>query len=207
MISGLWGKKLGMTQVFGQNKEAVPVTVIDATHWYITQIKTKARDGYDAIQVGYVRPRYQTKPFDTQWITGLKRYFAYVAEVPAVQAVETLTVGQPAPFADVFKIGEHIDARGISKGRGFAGVVKRHGFSGGGDSHGSMFHRRPGSIGFMRTRGRVIKGKRLPGHMGVEQCTTKNLQVVAVDTNKMIVLVKGAVPGMAGAPVFVCRNG
>lgn len=207
MISGLWGKKLGMAQAFGQNREVVPVTVIDAAHWYITQIKTKARDGYDAIQVGCVRSRYQAKPFDKEWLTDLKRYFAHVAEVSVSQAIETLTVGQPAPLADVFTIGEHIDVRGISKGRGFTGVIKRHGFTGGRSSHGSMFHRRPGAIGHMRTRGRVIKGKRLPGHMGVDQCTAKNLRIVAVDADKMIVLVKGAVPGMNGAPVFVCRNG
>jgi large subunit ribosomal protein L3 len=207
MMSGLWGKKLGMTQTFGQNKDVVPVTVIDAAHWYITHIKTKARDGYDAIQVGCVRPRYQKQKFDKRWITNLKHYFAHVAEVASIKTVETLTVGQPAPFADVFAIGERVDVRGISKGRGFTGVVKRHGFTGGRSSHGSMFHRRPGAIGHMRTRGRVIKGKRLPGHMGVARCTVKNSQVIAVDADNMVVLVKGAVPGMVGAPVFVGKNG
>jgi large subunit ribosomal protein L3 len=207
MVSGLWGKKLGMAQMFGQNKEIIPVTVIDAAHWYITQIKTKDRDGYDAIQVACVRSRYQDKKFDVQWLASFKKYFAYVREVILSKPIEGLALGQSAPFNDVFSIGQLIDVRGISKGRGFTGVVKRHGFSGGRGSHGSMFHRAPGAIGHMRTRGRVIKGKRLPGHMGVAQCTIKNLHVAAVDPEKMIVLVKGAVPGMNGAPVFVGKVG
>ena len=169
MVSGLWGKKLGMAQVFGQNKEVIPVTVIDAAHWYVTQIKTKVRDGYDAIQVGFVRPRYQGGAFDKQWLKSLKRYFSHIGEIKTTELIKGIELGQHAPFADVFAIGEHIDVSGISKGRGFAGVMKRHGFSGGRSSHGSMFHRRPGAIGHMRTRGRVIKGKKLPGHMGVDK--------------------------------------
>jgi len=207
MISGLWGKKLGMAQVFGQNKEAIPVTVIDASHWYITQIKTKDRDGYNALQVGYTRTRYHDKPFDMQWLASLKRYFAHVKEIHLTDAASDVAVGQPAPFAPGMDIGTLVDVQGVSKGRGFAGVMKRHGFSGGGDSHGSMFHRRPGAISHMRTRGRVIKGKRLPGHMGVKQCTVKNAQVAGVNPEKMIVLVKGAVPGTTGAPVFVGKVG
>ena len=207
MVSGLWGKKLGMAQIFGQNKEVIPVTVIDAAHWYITQIKTKDRDGYDAIQVACVRSRYQGQTFDGQWVTSLRKYFTCIGEIRLTEAVDGLTIGQRAPFNDVFNVGELIDAQGISKGRGFTGVVKRHGFSGGRSSHGSTFHRAPGSIGFMRTRGRVIKGKRLPGHMGVDQCTIKNLQVAAIDSEKMIVMVKGAVPGMTGSSIFVSKVG
>ncbi len=207
MVSGLWGKKLGMAQVFGQNKEVIPVTVIDAAHWYVTQIKTKARDGYDAIQVGCVRPRYQGGAFDKQWLKSLKKYFCHIGEIKSPAAIAEIAVGQPAPFVDVFKVGEDIDVTGISKGRGFAGVMKRHGFSGGRGSHGSMFHRRPGAIGHMRTRGRVIKGKKLPGHMGAAQCTVKNVQVAAIDAGKMVVFVKGAIPGMTGGPVFVSKNG
>ena len=207
MVSGLWGKKLGMAQIFGQNKEVIPVTVIDAAHWYITQIKTKDRDGYDAIQVAYVRPRYQGQTFDGQWVTSLRKYFTCIGEIRLKEAVDGLTVGQRAPFNDVLSVGELVDTQGISKGRGFTGVMKRHGFSGGRSSHGSTFHRAPGSIGFMRTRGRVIKGKRLPGHMGVDQCTIKNLQVAAIDPEKMIVMVRGAVPGMTGSSIFVSKVG
>lgn len=207
MVSGLWGKKLGMAQVFSQNKDVVPVTVIDAAHWYVTQIKTKARDGYDAIQVACVRQRYQGKAFDNAWLKSLKHYFVHIGEVECTKEVEGLQVGDKAPLNEVFIDGESVDVSGVSKGRGFTGVVKRHGFSGGGDSHGSMFHRAPGSIGHMRTRGRVIKGKRLPGHHGAAHCTVKNVHVVSVDSEKMIVLIKGAVPGMVGGPVYVHKNG
>lgn len=202
MISGLWGKKLGMAQVFAEDKTVVSVTVVNVAHWFVTNIKTKERDDYDAIQVAYVRPRYQQQSFDKQWLKALKKYFAHVNEIRLEKPVEGLEVGQKLS-PDVFAIGDYVDVVGTSKGRGFAGVMKRHGFSGGGDSHGSTFHRKPGSIGFMRSQGRVMKGRKLPGHMGVDRCTIKNLEIVSVDPEKNIFLIKGAVPGHADAPIFV----
>ncbi|HBR71167.1 TPA: 50S ribosomal protein L3 [Candidatus Dependentiae bacterium] len=207
MVNGLWGKKLGMAQVFAEDKKVIPVTVVDTTQWLVTNIKTADRDGYEAIQVGYVRPRYQQQVFDVGWLKALKKYFAYVREVRIDEpAGEEILIGKPLPFVSIFAVGDKVDVSGITKGRGFAGVIKRHGFTGGRGSHGSKLHRRTGSIGFMRTQGRVIKGKKMPGHMGVDRCTVRNLQISAVDPEKNIVLVKGAIPGFSGAPVFLHKN-
>ena len=208
MVNGLWGKKLGMTQVFAEDKTVVPVTVIDATHWLVTSIKTAARDGYDAVQVGYVRPRHQKEVFNLEWINAPKKYFAHLREIRLDEpASEKLLVGGKLPMEEFFFAGDKVDAVGITKGRGFTGVIKRHGFTGGRESHGSKMHRRTGSIGFMCTQGRVIKGKKMPGHMGVDRCTVQRLQITAVDSEKNIVLVRGAVPGCSGAPIFLrkCR--
>lgn len=207
MVKGLWGKKIGMAQVFTQDKKAVPVTVIDTSNWLVTQIKTLANDGYDAIKVACLRPRYHGKAFDAAWLKSLKTYFCVIREVKLSAAVEGIAVGQPAPFEQVFAIGEHVDVVGWSKGRGFAGAVKRHGFAGGPASHGSMFHRRTGSSSFMRSRGRIIKGKRFPGHMGVERTTIKNLTVVSFDVEKHMLLLKGSVPGSTGCAVYVEKIG
>lgn len=206
MMSGLWGKKIGMTQVFAQDKSVVPVTVIDGSHWFVIDVKTIKNDGCSALCVGCVRKRYQTKPFEIAWLNDPKKYFGHIRTIALKQPAEGIERGQVAPFGDIFADGEYVDVVGTSKGRGYQGVVKRHGFTGGRSSHGSMFHRRPGAISHMRTRGRVIKGKKLPGHMGVARCTVKNLTVVSIDTNKHIVLVKGAVPGSVGTPVFIRKK-
>ena len=207
MVNGLWGRKLGMAQVFAEDKTVIPVTVVDAAHWFVTNIKTQERDGYSAIQVGYVRPRYQPQGFDINWAKAPKKYFAYIHEIRLEAPAEGLEIGQALPYADLFAVGDEVDVAGISKGRGFAGVIKRHGFSGGPRTHGSHLQRGTGSIGFMATQGRVFKGKKMPGHMGVERCTIKNLQIVSVDLEKNIFLIKGAVPGHSGAPIFVRKIG
>ncbi len=206
MVNGLWGKKLGMAQVFAEDKSVIPVTVIDTAYWVITQIKTTNRDGYEAIQVGYIRPRYQQQQFTKEWLSAPKKYFAHVCEIRLNASVEKLEVGNLLPFNEIVAVGDAVDVSGISKGRGFAGVIKRHGFSGGRGSHGSKLHRGTGSVSFMRSEGRIIKGKRMPGHMGVQRCTIKNVEIVAVDSEKKIVLVKGAVPGCSGAPIFVHKS-
>jgi large subunit ribosomal protein L3 len=205
MVNGLWGKKLGMTQVFAEDKKVVPVTVIDATHWLVTSIKRVNRDGYEAVQVGYVRPRYQKQSFDLEWLKASKKYFAYLKEIRLDNPAEGVEIGKQLSFVDFLAVGDSVSASGITKGRGFAGVIKRHGFSGGGSSHGSNMHRRTGSIGFMATRGRVAKGKKMPGHMGADRRTVQNLQITAVDSERNIVLVKGAVPGFSGAPIFLSK--
>lgn len=203
MVNGLWGRKLGMAQIFTTDKKVVPVTVIDVNNWVVTHIKTNEKDGYNALQVGYVRPRYHGKPLSAGWLKSKKTYFEHVCEVLLTQAAEGIKVGSVVPFQTIFSSGETVDVVGTSKGCGFAGAMRRHGFSGGPSSHGSMFHRRTGSASFMRSRGRVIKGKRFPGHMGVARRTIKNLTVVSLDPERNVLLVKGSVPGKPGSSVFV----
>lgn len=202
MVLGMWGRKIGMTQVFSENK-VVPVTVIDTTDWIVTAVRTKAKDGYDAMQIGCLRKRYAVRPFLTEWLKKPAQYFQYVREVKCDQAVDHAIIGQPVDGHSNFLLGQKVDVMGFSIGRGFAGVYKRHGFGGAAKSHGSMMGRSPGSIGGLRTSGRVIKGKRMAGHMGVERVMIKQLKVVDVDAQHGALLVKGAVPGKAGSLVFV----
>jgi large subunit ribosomal protein L3 len=203
-IKGILGKKLGMTQVFDANNKMVPVTVIQAGPCVVTQIRTPELDGYSAVQIafGAVDPRKVTKPE--------AGHFAKAGVTPRTDVAELRTasttnysVGQELR-ADVFAAGELVDATGTSKGKGHAGVMKRHGFGGIGASHGvDRKHRMPGSIGNRTTPGRVFKGKRMSGHMGVDTITTQNLLVHSVDAEKSLILIKGAVPGPKGALIFV----
>lgn len=204
MITGVWGKKIGMTQVFEKDK-VVPVTVIDVSHWIITQVKNEQKDGYNAVQIGRVRSRYENQPFSKEWLKDLKTYFVSINEVHVDGSTDNLVVGDAARFLSSFNEGENVDVLGVSIGRGFAGAVKRHGFAGARASHGSKMGKRPGSLSFMRSQGRVIKGKRLPGHMGTESCRIKNLQVVKIRSEDNLVLVKGPVPGKAGSLVFMSK--
>jgi large subunit ribosomal protein L3 len=199
MITGVWGKKVGMTQVFAENK-VVPVTAIDTSNWFVTLIKTPERDGYAAIQVGRLRTRYEGQSFSQEWLSDVKKYFLWIREIKHDAATE-VTVGQAVSPEMILQTGKLVDVTGTSIGHGFQGVVKRHGFGGGPDSHGSMFHRRPGTMSFMHSRGRVIKGKKLPGQMGCDQRVMKNLQVVQV--GPQMVLVKGSVPGKTGSLVYM----
>lgn len=206
MVNGLWGKKVGMTQVFVGSK-VVPVTVIDTANWFITGLKTKEKDGYDAVQIGCLRPRFQGMEFNPHWLKSLTKYFALVREVQLGAASDTYAVGQAADFGTNLAEGGLVNVTGITKGCGFAGVMKRLGFSGGRSSHGSMFHRRPGGISHMRSRGRVIKGKGLPGRMGGYARVMRNLAVVRVDNDNKCVMIKGSVPGKAGSFVFLSKRG
>lgn len=206
MVHGLWGKKVGMTQLF-VNDKVVPVTVIDTGRWFVTAIKTVEKDGYNAVQIGCVRDRYTETPFDPHWLQSLSTYFAHVREVKLGAASDDLTVGQAANFIASLSQGQLVDVFGLTKGRGFAGVVKRHNFAGGRSSHGSTFHRRPGGISHMRSRGRVIKGKRMPGHMGVERVAMQNLQVVQINPESQYVAIKGSVPGHVGSLVYIQKRG
>ena len=199
MKKALIGKKLGMTQIFDENGVVIPVTVIEAGPCVVAQIKTLDNDGYEAIQLGFgeVKEHKVNKP--------VKGHFAK-ANVPVkkhlrefrVDSIENFKVGDELK-ADVFAEGEKIDVQGTSKGKGFQGVIKRHGQHRGPMGHGSMYHRRPGSMGPTSTPGRVFKGKKLPGHMGRVTVTIQNLDVVKVDTDKNVILVKGSVPGAKGA--------
>lgn len=202
MMQGLWGKKVGMTQVFANDK-VIPVTVIDASSWVVTNIKTQVRDGYDAVQVGCLKKKFREQPFLDSWLKELKKHFTFIKEVRLNTAVENITVGQAADFFTFLNEGDKVNVVGRTKGCGFAGVVKRYGFAGGPRSHGSCFGRIPGSMSFMRSQGRVIKGKKLPGHMGNKNHMVRNLPVVQIKADTKIILVKGAIPGKVGSLVFV----
>ena len=204
MITGILGKKLGMTRVFEENGTVTAVTVIEAGPCTVTQIKTRVIDGYDKVQLGFS----ETKKLNSPKRGHLRRsggLFRELREVP-VSDLEDLEVGQTVT-ADMFSPGEIIKVTGISKGRGFAGGVKRHGFHGGPKTHGqSDRHRAPGSIGAGTYPGKVFKGLKMAGHMGSQQVTVKGLQVVQVDEDRNLLLIKGAVPGPQGGLVAIYKN-
>lgn len=202
-VKGILGTKLGMTQIFDDTR-AVPVTVIKAGPCYVAQVKTKERDGYEAIQLAYleVPERKVNKPLRGHFERHGVRPTRYLVELRTPDA-SSYRPGQELR-ADVFTPGERADVIGVSKGKGFAGVMKRHGFGGLAASHGTeRKHRSPGSIGACATPSRVFKGMRMAGHMGNERVTVLNLQVVQVDPERNLLLVKGAVPGPAGGLVMV----
>ena len=193
------GKKVGMTQIFDEHGKVIPVTVIEAGPCVISQVKSVETDGYNAIQLGFgdVKESKVNKP--------VKGHFAKANIAPKkhlrefrVDSVEGVEVGTEVK-ADTFVAGDKIDVQGTTKGKGFQGVIKRHGQSRGPMGHGSMYHRRPGSMGPTPTPGRVFKGKKLPGHMGRVTVTIQNLDVVKVDIDKNVILLKGSVPGAKGA--------
>ena len=204
MSPGILGKKIGMTQVFRADGQVVPVTVLKAGPCVVVQRKTPATDGYDAIQVGFVEgKRKANKPAAGH----LKK-----ANVENVKFQREFKLSGSGDFkagdrilVEDFKPNDKVDVIGISKGKGFAGVVKRHNFRGGEASHGSMFHRAPGSIGASSFPSRVFPGMRAGGHMGHEQVTIRNLEVVEVDAEDNVLLIKGAVPGPNGSYVMVRR--
>ena len=199
MKKGIIGKKIGMTQIFDEKGNVIPVTVIEAGPCVVAQVKTVETDGYDALQLGFgeVKTKHMNKPemghFAKSKIDNKKHLREF-----RLDSIEGVKVGDEIK-ADVFQAGEKVDIQGISKGKGFQGVIKRHGQSRGPMGHGSMYHRRPGSMGPTSTPGRVFKGKKLPGHMGRQTITIQNLDVVSVDMDKNVILVKGSVPGAKGA--------
>ena len=199
-MKGILGRKIGMTQIFTEAGEVVPVTVVEAGPVVVTQVKTIENDGYNAVQVGFVDAKEKSlnKPQKGHLAAAnvLKKHLKEFR----VEAVDAYTVGQEIK-ADVFAAGEMIDVTGISKGKGFQGPIKRHGQSRGPESHGSRYHRRPGSMGACSYPGRVFKNKKLAGHMGSVKVTVQNLEVVRVDADKNLILVKGAIPGAKGSVV------
>lgn len=195
MINAIYGKKIGMTQIWDENDNLIPVTVIQAEPNKVCQIKTTATDGYEAVQLGFgaIKEKKVNKPYGGHFEKLGTEPVRYLREVRVEDASEynvgdTQTV---AAFADT----KAVDVQGVSKGKGFAGVIKRYGFGGGPGGHGAHFHRAPGSIGQCATPSRVFKGVRLPGHMGCDTVTVKNLKVMRVDEEQNLILVKGAVPG------------
>jgi large subunit ribosomal protein L3 len=199
------GKKIGMSQIFDEQGNVVPVTVVDVNNWIVTQIKTLKADGYDAIQAGLVRDRYIGQSFNPEWLQKKQKHFLQLKEVRINEAdFANYNVGKTLAMETVpFNEGDEIAVTGTSRGLGFQGVVKRHGFAGGPKSHGSKFHRIPGSASHMRSQGEVIKGKRYPGHMGVDQVTVKGLKVIRFDRAAGYLFIKGAIPGKKDSLVSV----
>ena len=199
MNKGIIGKKIGMTQIFDEKGNVIPVTVIETAGNVVAQVKTVETDGYNAIQLGYgeIKDKHINKPETGQFAKAKLANKKHLREF-RMDSVEEYKVGDEVK-ADIFTAGEKIDVQGTSKGKGFQGVIKRHGQSRGPMGHGSMYHRRPGSMGSTSTPGRVFKGKKLPGHMGRITVTIQNLDVVRVDMDKNVILVKGSVPGPKGA--------
>lgn len=202
MPKGILGRKVGMTQVFTDEGLALPVTVIEAGPCIVTQKKTSEKDGYSAIQLGFgeKRERLFTKPIKGHFAKAGVRPLRFLREF-RVDDIDAYQVGQEIK-ADLFAPGEKVDVVGTSKGRGFAGGIKRHGFHRGPMAHGSKYHRRPGSLG-AKGPARVFKGRKLPGHYGVERITVQNLEVVRVDPERNLLAIKGAVPGPRGGLVII----
>jgi large subunit ribosomal protein L3 len=196
VMKGILGKKLGMSQIFDENGVAIPVTIIEAGPCYVTQKKTKEQDGYDAIQLGFGET--SQKNLNKPIVGHLKK-----SNTPPIKYLREFQVADPQAYQEgqkidvsIFNVGDKVDVTGVSKGKGFAGGVKRHGFRGGPKTHGQSDRwRAPGSIGAGSTPGRVLKGTRMPGRMGNEQVTVQNLRVALVDADKNLLAVRGAIPG------------
>ena len=205
MKKAIIGKKVGMTQIFDEKGKVIPVTVIEAGPCVVAQVKTTENDGYNAVQLGFgdVKESKVNKPVKGHFAKSKLALKKYLREF-RMDSVEEVKVGDELK-ADVFAKGDKVDIQGTSKGKGFQGVIKRHGQSRGPMGHGSMYHRRPGSMGSTSTPGRVYKGKNLPGHMGYETVTVQNLEIVKVDMDKNVILIKGSVPGNKGA-ILKIRN-
>lgn len=206
-MMGLIGKKVGMTQLFDEKGDVVPVTVIEAGPCTVTEVRTPDRDGYVAVQLGFGTnkesrfTRAALGQFKKRNLVPSRHVREFrVADASAMQVGQTVNVS-------IFEKGEHVDVEGITKGRGFQGVIKRHGFVAGHASHGPTMGREPGSIGSSAYPSRVIKGKRLPGRMGGKTLTIKNLEVVHVDAEQHVLLVRGAIPGPPNGLVFVEKRG
>ncbi len=203
MATGILGRKVGMTRIFTEDGRWIDVTLVQAGPCIVVQRKTKDKDGYEAVQLGFeeINPKRCTKPL----LGHFKKY-----GVPPMRFLREFRVEPDSELkpgdeikVDIFKIGDKVDIAGTSKGRGFAGVVKRHGYSGGPNTHGSNFHRRPGSIGQSAWPAEVYKGKGLPGHMGNVRVTVQNLEVVDVVPEKNLLVVRGSIPGANGSLVEI----
>ena len=206
-IKGILGNKLGMTQIFDDENRVIPVTVVKAGPCVVTQVRTEETDGYNAVQIafGAIDPRNVNKPLAGHFAKAGVTPRRHIAEIRLADAdaAANYEVGQELT-ADIFEAGAHVDVTGTSKGKGYAGVMKRHGFAGQGAAHGTQaVHRRPGSIGACATPGRVFKGMRMSGRMGSERITAENLVIQKVDNESGLLLIKGAIPGAKGSLVMV----
>jgi large subunit ribosomal protein L3 len=204
-MKAILGEKMGMTQIFDDDAQAIPVTVIKAGPCHVSQIKTESTDGYDAIQIAYreLPANRSSKPMDGHFGKAKLATHKHLVEI-RVDDVSAYSLGQEISIADVLEEGNKADVAGVSKGKGFQGVMKRHNFAGQSASHGThRVHRAPGSIGACATPARVFKGMKMAGRMGGEKTTVLNLEVVKVDSERGLLMVRGAVPGAKGAVVLV----
>ena len=207
MVNAILGKKLGMTQIFAENGDVIPATVLKAGPCVVIQRKTAAKDGYEAVQLGLVElpgPRRMPKALEGHFKKAGANPARFLREVRVASGEAEVKVGDKV-LVDQFTADERVDVTGISKGRGFAGFHKRHHFGGGGGSHGSMFHRAPGSIGASAFPSRVLKGMKSAGHMGAARVTVRNLRVARVLAEDNALIVEGAIPGPNGAYVVVAK--
>ncbi len=206
MPQGLLGKKLGMTRLFSPTGEALPVTVLEVGPCYVIQKRTAEKDGYEALQLGYeaLPERKVNKPLSGHFQAAGRGGFRHLKEFRGPDASE-FELGQELTV-EIFKVGQKVHVTSTSKGRGFAGATKRHGFSRGPETHGCTTHRAPGSIGTSATPSHVLKGKKMPGHMGAKKTTVKNLKVVDIRPGDNLLLVKGAVPGAKNARVIIRKS-
>ncbi len=204
MLKAILGKKIGMTQIFAEDGKVIPVTVVEAGPCVVVQLKTVEKDGYSAVQLGFgdIRERLANKPKTGHYKKAGVAVKRYLREF---RTEETPAVGEEIKV-DAFEIGDIVDASGISKGKGFQGVIKRHGQHRGPMAHGSRYHRRPGSMGACSYPGEVFKGKGLPGQMGGVKTTVQNLQIAGVLPERNLLLVKGAVPGANGQLVTIKKS-
>jgi large subunit ribosomal protein L3 len=208
MVNGILGIKVGMTQLFEADGTAVPATVIKAGPCVVVQKKTAAHDGYNAVQLGlveFVADKRVKKPMQGHFKKANVSPAKFLKEFRLQDSAEATQVGAKV-LVDQFSPSDLVDVSGVSKGKGFAGVIKRHNFRGGAATHGSMFHRAPGSIGASAFPSRVLKGMRAAGHMGQDNVTTKNLRVVKVDVEQNLLIVRGAVPGSNGGYVVIRKR-
>jgi large subunit ribosomal protein L3 len=208
MINGILGVKVGMTQFFGEDGMAIPATVIKAGPCVVVQRKTASKDGYNAVQVGlveFVSAKRLNKAMAGHFKKANASPAKFLKEFRLTDSEEETQVGTKV-LVDQFSPSDEVDVIGISKGKGFAGLVKRHHFRGGAATHGSMFHRAPGSIGASAFPSRVLKGMRAAGHMGQERVTARNLSVVKVDVKNNLLVVKGSVPGANGGYLIIRKN-
>ena len=202
MTKFILGKKSGMTQLFDDNGNVIPATVIECDSMFVLQNKTVENEGYKAVKVGTVnvREKLVNKPDKGQFKKADVEVKKYIREFITD---EEYSLGQEIKVSDMFTVGDHVDVSGVSKGKGFAGNIKRHGQKGGPSGHGSMYHRRVGSMGANSTPARVLPGKKMPGHMGSVNCTVQNLSVVMVDSDRGILVLRGAIPGPKGGLVSI----
>ena len=205
MTKFVLGKKAGMTQLFDESGLAIPATVIECNPMFVIQNKTVEKDGYKAVKVapGDIREKLVNKPDKGQFA---KAEVSVKRTIREFKTEEDYTLGQEIKVSDMLNVGDHVDVSGVSKGKGYQGNIKRHGQKGGPDGHGSMYHRRVGSLGANSTPARVLPGKKMPGHMGAVNCTVQNLTVVSVDGERGILVLKGAVPGPKGGIVTITSS-
>lgn len=198
-ITSIFGFKIGMTQLFDpESRKALPATAVRVGIWRVLQLKTQENDGYQAVKLGWVRPRFMAQEFQEAWLSDVAKYFAVVREVAlaADANASEYTIGRSVDLGLLgLKLGSLVKVSGKSKGLGFQGVMKRHGFAGGPAAHGSNFKRVPGAVGSIRACGKVLKGKRLPGRMGFDMVTVSKLPVLRIEQELGVVIVKGALPG------------